>query len=667
MSSAEESDFLRMARERFTDAAQADQAERDAFKEDVEFLAGKQWPDNIRTMREKSDPPRPCLVINKVQEKVDQVSGDFKQSEPSVHIIPVDSKGDPKTAEIFGGLIRNIEYNSNAKLGAYATAFDNVIAGGRGAWRVRVLKDESGKQIIRIVRMPNPLVVYWDQTSTAIDLSDARFMFVTEMKPLREFKSQYPDANVEDWDTSDPKEEQLWRSEGKVRVAEYWYWASSPTKPEEARGVRKKLYSCLMCANQILDGPHEWPGRYIPIVVPLGKELWVGDRRTNRGMVRTAKEPQQMYNFWSSAVTEQIALAPTAPFLVTGTHLEDSQEMWDDQVKKNRHYLVYTPDPLAPGGPSREQPPMMSTAIVNELQRMEHDIMSSMGLYQANLGDEGQEKSGKAILARQREGDTGAYGFTHNFAAALTYNGKVLIDLIQRTMDMEDIIRIRGEDGSEEEITINQPVGLGEEMIHPERIKQMIASPQFTAPVVYRPEVSPYLNDLTVGTYDIQVDIGPSYNTQRQEAAAALLEIVKTVPQAGVAAIDLIVKNLDVPGAQELQKRLEKMVPPGIRELRPDEPPPPEPPPDPDLVKVQLQHDKDMREATRKEFETFTNAIAKLMEAEAKERGNQLEEMRAIAENIRAGVQQGNEQRNKEQELAAQAAQPGNSGPGGTQ
>jgi len=669
MSKTQEADFVRKARERFAYAADADQDQRKAYRDDLTFLNGDQWPVDVKAKRMGAQPPRPCLTINKIVEKVDQISGDFRQSSPAVKVIPVDSKADPKVAEIFGGIVRHVEYNSNASA-AYGSAFDGVISGGRGAWRIRVITDRDGEKEIRIERMPNPLVVYWDPESRNVDLGDARYMFVTELLPEAAFRDRYPNAAIQDWDSSSTDEDQAWRTEKKVRVAEYWYWATKKADPEQGLQEKETLFSCLLCGSELLDGPHEWPGVHIPIVVALGKETWIGERRHNRGMVRMAREPQQMYNYWSSSVTEQIALAPTAPFLVTGKMLESSQEMWDAQSEKNYTYLVYTADPMAPIGPKREAPPMMSTAISAELQRMEHDIMSSMGLYQASLGDEGQEKSGKAILARQREGDTGAFGFTNMFEAALTRNGKILIDLIPKVYDKEDVIRIRGEDDSELEVPINQPVGMDPEMIHPSKIQEMQQSKQYQPPTVYNPDVSDYLNDLTVGKYDVRVDIGPSYSTQRQEAAEALLEIVKTVPQAGVAAIDLVVKNLDVPGAAELQKRLEKMIPPGIKEPGPDDPPPEPPPPDPEMLKLELeaqvQKDKlalETRDQDRKEFETLIKGIADLMKAEAAEHGQQLQGMQAQVQALREGI----ELQNAEKAAAAEAAAPKpTAGPGGT-
>jgi hypothetical protein len=641
-SSAKKEDFLRKARERFSRARDADKDEREDFKKDMKFFHGDQWPQDVRVMRENADPPRPCLVINKVAEKIDQVSGDFRQSRPGIHVVPVDSRGDPEIAEIFGGIIRNIEYNSRAHH-VYGSAFDSQITGGRGAWRIKVETEDGNKQI-RIVRLPNPLVVYWDPRAQRQDLSDSRYWFVTEFMPEDDFEETYPDKAKLSWDVTE-EEQQIWQNEKEVRIAEYWW------KEKDKEG-KETVRFCTMSAGDILEGPFDWPGKFVPIVVTLGKELWIGGRRTNRGMIRYARTPQQMYNYWSSAITEQIALAPSAPFLVTPTHISTSQEMWDQQAKTNRHYLIYTPDPQAPYGPKREAPPMMSSAISSELQRMNYDIMSAMGLYKASLGDEGQEKSGKAILARQREGDVGAFGYTDLFAAALTHSGRILVDLIPKVYDQEDIVRIRGQDDSQKEIPVNASMD-------PWQKQALRDTPNYTGPVVDKPEQSPYINDLSIGTYDIQVEIGPSYSTQRQEAAAQLLDIVKTVPQAGIAAIDLIVKNLDLPGADELVKRLKKMVPIGIRELDPNEQPPPQQP-DPKMLELALKE----RDLARKEFEAQMKAIADLVKAEAAEAGQQVAAMGVLVQRMEAATKAKQQEQQMQQQMQQQSQQQ-NQQPGG--
>ena len=658
-------DILRLARERFKTARDSDKDERREAYDDICFAVNDnkcQWPETIRRSREEDDPPRPCLVLNKIPEKIDQVDGEFRQLKPSIKLRGVDSKADPKIAEILAGIIRHIEYNSNAN-SAYNTAHGSVLFCGRGAWRIDIEDAEDDPFIRDIVinRIPNVFTVYWDPAVKKEDKSDARYVFITEELSEDEFKAQWPDISVQDWDVSNEALEG-WREEKTIRIAEYW-WKERYDKTyyqvnrrtngmptvlttseltegdeilEEKTIQQDRVHWCKMTADQILpvdgrgkDGKiYEWPSKYIPIIIETGKEVNIKGQSKSRGMVRFAKIPQQMYNYWSSAVTEQIALAPKSPYLVTGKMIGPHQSQWDQSNIKNYPYLLYDVDPLAPTlYPKREMPPQLSSAIAYELNRMEHDIMGAMGIYHASLGDEGQEISGRAILARQKQGSIGSYTYVDKFQTALIYSAKILIDLIPYVYDTERIIRIRGEDDTEKTVPINTRANAPFMDNFQNLSEDLLSEP--------REGVTEYINDLTVGKYDVIATIGPSYTTQRQEAVAMLMDLVAAVPQAGLAAIDLIVKNIDLPGADELVNRLKKLVPPGIRDLEPDEKEA-EAPPDPKMMiemqKLQFQAQEQMR----KDFEARINAIKTIAEAQSVERKQDLEAVRAILEDIRS-------------------------------
>ena len=616
MADKDHSKLLKLARDRFDIAVESDKSERLLCDTDTRFALnyeGCQWPRDIRDQRQATTgtdnqniPARPCLVLNKIPEKIDQADGEFKQMRPTVKIRGVDSKSDPKMAEIYGGLIRGIEYDSNART-AYNTSHTSVLYGGRGAWRVDIEDDPDDPfiKILRINRIPNVLSVYGDPFFTKQDRSDQKYKFVTSLLSEEEFKVKYPDAPLEDWD-SKSSEQKNWRTEKKVRIAEYWYAeeqdktfyrvsrpdeTGAPTETtvtelnegENATGEKKikvpVIRHCLMIHNHVLDGPHDWPGQFIPIIMEFGKEVWVGERVTTRGMVRFAIDPQMMYNYWSSLTTEEIALIPKSPYMATPKMIGNHVNEWNTANVRNYMYLLFDADPNMPGmGPKREAPPMLSTAIAQELARMEHDIMSAMGIYAASLGDEGQEKSGKAITARQRQGSIGGYSYTDGFEIAYTHSTRVVIDLIPHVYDTERVAKILGDDDSEKQVPINaRPDSPLMQGVDEPTAKEFIVPP--------KQGVSEYVNDLSIGRYDLVATMGPSYTTQREEALAMMVDfmdiIAKANPAAVMSIIDLVGKNLDIPFADELNKRLKKLVPPGMRELEPDEQPPPEPPPDP--------------------------------------------------------------------------------------
>lgn len=649
----ENDELIYKALERYDESISSDMDERLLYQEDVSFAInddGCQWPVETRRMRETDSPPRPCLVINKIPEKIDQVEGEFRQLNPSVKVRPVDSYSDPIIADIIGGMIRHIQYDSSAR-SAYTHAHTHTLYGGRGAWTIDIEDDrvDPFTRVIKINRVMDALSVSWDPSAEKEDKSDANYFFITKEINIDVFKSEYGDIDIGDWPLSGNVTDG-WRTDDTIRVCKYWWKEPVDRKfyrvfgkdgmtrtiseddleklpidvdiLEEKTVKSKRVRYGTMIHNQFIDGPNDdWPIDRIPVVIEMGKEVNIGGQTKSRGMTRFAIGPQQMYNFWSTSTTEMTALAPKSPYLATPKMIGKYQSQWDSAAYKNYMYLLYDGDPSVPGGkPTREHPPQLSSGYASELGRMEHDIMSAMGIYQASLGDEGSEKSGRAILAKQKQGSIGSYTFTDKFKNALIYSTKIVMELIPFVYDTERIIRITGEDGSEKSVPINAvPNGPAMRAIGDEVSDDMIS---------VKPEISQYINDLTVGRYDLVVTIGPSYDTQRTEAAAIMMDLVEIIPQIGLATADILVKSLDLPGSNELVKRIKKMIPVGLRDKEPGEAEEVAKPPDPEImIKIHEQQ--------RKDFEAITRAIKDLAEAESKEKGSQLAQFTAIANEIK--------------------------------
>jgi hypothetical protein len=260
-----------------------------------------------------------------------------------------------------------------------------------------------------------------------------------------------------------------------------------------------------------LEGPEEWPGRFIPIVPVVGEEIRIGRKLIRNGIVRHAKDPQRMNNYFHSAHTETVALQPKAPFLVTETNVAKYQSTWEQANTKNFPYLPYEPDKKNGGAaPQRVQPPVSSQGILDGLTMAKEDLRSVIGIYDASLGKQSNETSGKAILARQKEGDTGSYLYIDNFARAVRQTGNIINDLIPHVYDTERTIRIMGEDGKIDVLEINKAQG-------------------------HRPETGEtvFAHDITVGSYDVVAEMGPSYTTKREEAKEGMTEFVQAAPEAG--------------------------------------------------------------------------------------------------------------------------------------
>lgn len=578
-----EEKILMEARDRLKKAMDEDYENRRLALEDLEFIGieGAQWPANIRAEREADG--RPCISINKMPIFIDQVVGDQRMNRPSIKVIPVDSKADPAIAEILGGWIKHVEQISKADT-AIDHAFEHAVACGYGAMRVvtEFVSDDSFEQDARIQKIDNALAVFWGKHSE-YDCSDAQYCFIITDMDRDEFRETYGEEPMP-FNQADSRYIEGWCSANTVRVAEYF--VKEPTtktiyqlddgivveklepwmvvaKKREVKSYKIKWY--LLSGNKILD-EKEWVGKkYIPVIPVWGKELNIGGRRKVRGLIRNAKDPQRMYNFWQSADTEMVALAPKAPYLATPKQIAGHETQWKEAHRKNFPYLLVNSDEQAPGFPKREIPPQVSSAMVEMKRETDQEIRDTIGLHRASLGMPSNERSGLAIRERKQEGDVGTFAFIDNLARSIEHLGRVLVDVAPGILDTERIIRLGLEGGLQ----------------------------KFEAVNVETTPDGPILHNLSVGTYDVVVTVGPSFTTQRTEARQSMSEFIQYYPQAAPLIGDLYAKSMDWPGADEMAERLEFLLPPEIREKKiaeraqnkgtPPPPPPaaPAPPPDP--------------------------------------------------------------------------------------
>lgn len=590
-----DTDLLKDIKDQFQEAHDAVDADFAVAIDDLNFAytPGSQWPQKIRAEREKDG--RPCFEINKIPYYLDQVIGDIRQNEPSIKVKPVDSLADPKTAEIINGLIKNIEGQSDAEI-AYDTAAESAVACGYGAWRINTeySQNDQFEQDIVILRIKNPFTVVWGQAEKW-DKSDAPHCFVTEKVPKKRFKKQWPEASLTSFESSKDRNP-LWGDDKSIRVVEYFTRELTKAKLYLMKNQAGELFTtdmepdaeklsalgwavvkerdvetyevkwCKANQSEILEKQVVWPGHYIPIVMVYGKEINIEGRTSYRGMVRYGKESVRLYNISRSTGVELISLAPKSPYLVTKEQIAGYENIWSNAHKKNYPYLPYNSDPQNQAAvPQRATPISANTGIQQEIIVADQEMHDTIGLQQASLGQKSNEKSGKAILARQKEGDTAQYAYYDNLGRAMRYSGKILIDLIPKIYDTARIVRIRGADNTDQPVMINQP---------------------FTEKG-NNGEATQRIYDLTVGKYDVISSIGPSFTTQREEAAQNMLAFIEAVPQAGPLLGDLLAKNLDWPGSEEIERRLKILLPPQLQQASgpggaagtpPAPPPPPSPP-----------------------------------------------------------------------------------------
>ena len=592
-------DDLNTMRSRFTMAVSAYSESREDELDDLRFAAGSpdnqwQWPADVLATRGsvqgQTINARPCLTINKLPQHVKQVTNDQRQNRPSGKVIPADDKADIEVAEIFDGIVRHIEYISDADV-AYDTACENQVTYGEGYIRLltEYCNDNSFEQDIRIARVRNSFSVYMDPTIEDPCGSDAEWCFVTQDLTADEYERQFPDASpVSTMMQRGVGDQSLspWISEKTVRIAEYFYVEHTPGKlnlyhgnvsamensPEDRQmkqmGMKpiktrivdqKKIKWCKTNGFEFIE-ERDWAGKWIPVIRVVGNEFEVDGRLYVSGLIRNAKDAQRMYNYWVSQEAEMLALAPKAPFIGYGGQFEGYEQQWKTANTTNWPYLEVNPDVTDGAGgvlplPARSQPPMASSGLLQAKAGASDDIKSTTGQYDSSLGATSNERSGRAILAREKQGDTGTYHYVDNLARAIRYTTRQIVDLIPKIYDTQRIARIIGIDGETDSAMIDPN--------QPQPVRKIVDQAGVVIKKIYNPGV---------GQYDVCVTTGPSYMTKRQESLDAMSQLLQGNPQLWSVAGDLFVKNMDWPGAQEMAKRFAKTIDPKL--MQDDDKPP---------------------------------------------------------------------------------------------
>lgn len=546
--------------------------------EDIRFARlGQQWPEQVRLDREREG--RPCLTINRLPSFIRQVVNDSRMNTPQIKVKPVDDNADPDTAEIYSGLIRNIEYVSQADI-AYDTALESAVTCGMGYFRI--CTDYAGEtefaQDIFIKRVTNPLSVVFDAYSESLDGADWRHAFLVEWIHKDEFRRRFGKrADPASFSGSVVDGLEFMHAD-MVRIAEFWEIVETPgkllllsdgsvlteadyLKPHPALGMpvkdimdslgigvaRTRKTTMRSVKQRILGADvleeEDWAGKHIPIVPVFGDEIFVDGRRYLKSLIRDAKDAQQMLNYWRTASTELVALAPKAPFIGPTGFAKTDAKKWNTANVKSWPYIEF--DGAIP--PQRQPFAGPPAGALQEALNASDDIKSILGIYDASLGARSNETSGRAIMARQREGDVSTFHFVDNLAKSIAHAGRILVDLIPKIYDTERIVRVIGYDGETENVGLKtQTTYKGVERVF----------------------------DLGVGKYDVAVDTGPSFTTQREEAATQMIELLRSFPAAAPVIGDLLAKNLNWPGADEIAKRLQAMLPPQIKALDQSDLPP---------------------------------------------------------------------------------------------
>lgn len=606
--------------------------------DDTKFVLGDsdnkwQWPDDIAQGRRLDKSP--CLTVNVTAQHCNQIINNIRQNRPQCRVTPGDAEADKKTAEILGGLLRNIQASSNADV-AHDTGAEHAIYGGEGYWRVLTEFESptSFKQVIVIAPIENPQLVYVDPFC-GMDRLKAQWGFVFEDITKEQCQRDYK-IEPASWASDGAKG---WVSEYTVRIADYYYCVNEPDtvymlpdgstileseakaqggpeivaqikqaaellaaqtggKTSRATSTPKWKYCKLIGGHDKPVDEQDWAGSYLPIITVIGKEVNVNGEIIRKGVVRDLKDPARMVNYSFSAAVETIALQNKIPYIAPAEAIEGYENEWAAANQSKAAYLPYNHvdengNPIPK--PERQQPAVMPSAQVQMLQLSTDQMRAASGQQNANFGIKSEAASGVGIQRLKVQGETATFHFPDNLARALYDEAVVIIDLIPKVMDTKQIVRILGIDGKESQAVLDPD--------HPEAFGEIDAG---DLKAIFNP---------TVGRYDVVIDTGPSYQTQRQEAAAALTELASRNPQLMQVAGDIVMKSYDFPFSDALADRLKKTLPPNLQ----DDKDKPQIPPQVQQQMDQMQaHIKDMGAALNNASDQVDKLQAEAEENEKK-------------------------------------------------
>lgn len=572
-------EILATAKARYQLASDAESEIRREALIDLEFAAGNQWDADDRTARNASGlgGKRPCLTFNKLTGPLNMIANEARMNPPSIEVLPVDSSSDPETARILEGMIRHIQYVSKAPQ-VYETMLEQSTKAGVGHSKVttRYCGNKTFDQELRIERIINPFAVYVDPFAKEADKSDAMWAFELEWVPREDYKAEFGETELVQASFFDGGTNPApgWISDEAVLVARYWYveievktlvaiqWPDGKITNEYADelpdalpagleyatdedGERierddeiRHIKMCRLNGVEILDKT-DWHGQWIPIVTALGEEMWIEDKRYVFSLIRFARDPQRLYNFYRSSEAETVMLGTKAPWVGVKGAFKDPR--WQTANTVPWAYLEYEPLDIA-GNPvpmpqrNLAEPPIQALSI--GAAQASDDIKATTNIYDASLGARSNETSGIAIRQRQSQGGLSNFHFIDNLNRAILQCGAILCDLIPKIYDTPREVRILGEDLKEEIVKVNQrwTDDRGQEHCY----------------------------DLLNGKYDVRLKIGPNYETDREKTEAMVTELARAYPPLMQMAGDLVLKNMNFRGAEQIAERLRKSLPPGL-------------------------------------------------------------------------------------------------------
>lgn len=580
-------DIITEAKARLKQAIDWEAYFRTNFRFDKRFDAGDsvnnyQWPNAMYLPR--ANMGKACLTTNKVHQHVLQVTNDARQNKPEVKISPVGNGATFGASVILEGIVRHIEYISNAT-DAYDCATNDQVVGGIGWWRVVTdyASDDSFDQEIFIRRISDAMSIYLDPDIKEFDGSDARYGFCFKDMARDDFNKEYPEFKDQVDDsaalgTSENEYNWYGTHENHVRVVEYYRRIEvkdrlhllpdgslaheSEAKKEpgllaklravslKQRDIMRHEVEWFLCANDKIIDRADWPGKYIPLVRIIGEENVIDGTLDRKGLIRAMTDSQRVYNVSNSSAIEHLSGQTKTPWLASKEATEGLEQYWDEGNIKQYSVLFW--NSLNDAGeatippPQRIAPPEYAPGYQQALAQAANDMQGVSGMFEAQFGQTSNERSGKAINERVRNGNNSTFHFINNLAVGIKYTGKIILDLLPHVYDVPRVLKIMGQDGTMSTVALDPQmqqahsteVGMDYESFSPQQVAQAI-NPK-------------------IGLYDVEANVGPSYGTRRMETFNALTQILSQNESLTPVIGDLLFKVADFPMADEISQRMQQ-------------------------------------------------------------------------------------------------------------
>lgn len=612
----------------------------------LKFVLGEnycQW--NTKEKQRRDDHGRVVLQINQLPKFAKQVSGDMRQNKIRAKVRPESKDADIETAKIREGIIRGIEYKSSAEA-IYDYAADYNLKCGYGAWRILTKYNEENpfEQEAYLELIENPLTVWMDPRAKDLNYADAKYGFIIEEYTRDEFQQEFGADKMNGLFASVPQAgsaDYLWWTEQTISVVEYFYvepkkilkalltdgqvmtkvealkyiedWKAEfarqraehpgelindsmiPEIAKEREVTEHTVKWCKLTADEVL-AKKEWPGSMIPIVLFHGECITIENKRFRHGLFHDSLDAQRSLNYWHTALAETVALQPKNPILITSTQIKGHEKEYARAHDDNLPFLLYEPDSRPGVTPVTRMPAgNVNPALFAQVEKAEANIKSTIGMFNADVGDVGRELSGVAIKARQTPGDVATFIYPDKLSQAIAHSARILNDIIPHLYDTERDARLQNEDGTESFVPINTTVGKASDAIAGSPDKYTGIDRDKLNDAMNNKDQGPNAtyNDMQSGKYSVVVTTGPAYATRRMEAASQMIQMATALPNMQPLDKYYLVDKLDVDGSDEWAASIRKTIPYGILKPQPGEKPPPPPPPDPklqvEIAKLEVQ------------------------------------------------------------------------------